>query len=60
MASVEQEALLLQAQTARDLAQRAKRQAERVTHADDQKRLLIQAEELVNRARQLEAKAKTL
>jgi hypothetical protein len=60
MMSVEQEALRLQAQTARDLARRAKRQAERVTDAEDQKRLLSQAEELVNRAEQLEAKAMTL
>jgi len=57
MASVEREALLIQAQTARDLARRAKRQAERVTHADDQGRLLSQAEQLIGRAEQLEAKA---
>ncbi|MBS0527054.1 MAG: hypothetical protein JSS04_25730 [Proteobacteria bacterium] len=57
MTTVEQETLLLQAQAARDLAQRSRRQAERAINADDQGRLLSQAEQLANRARQLEEKA---
>ena len=60
MASVERESLRLQAQTARDLARRAKRQAERVDNSDDQRRLLSHAEDLLGRAEQLEAKALTL
>lgn len=57
MTTVEQETLLLQAQAARDLAQRSRRQAERTTNADDQGRLLSQAEQLANRAQELEEKA---
>jgi hypothetical protein len=57
MATIEQETLLLQAQTARDLAQRFRRQAGRTTNADEHGRLLSKAEELANRAKQLEEKA---
>lgn len=60
MATIEQETLLLQAKTARDLAQRFRRQAGRTINADEQGRLLSKAEEFANRAQQLEEKAHDL
>jgi hypothetical protein len=60
METVEQETLLLQAQTARDMAQRFRRQAGRATNQDEQGRLLSKADEFANRAQQLEQKAHDL
>ena len=60
MGSVEHETLLLQAQTARDLAQRFRRQAGRAANGDEQGRLLSKADEFANRALQLEQKAHDL